>query len=766
MGQQILNEAKRLHSLGFGILLLNPQSKTPKNSGWTTGPRLPWTMLEKDFVEGDNIGVRLGDASKIGENYLACIDVDVKDPNYKTVAHSKLLEIIGDKKLPTVESGSGNGSMHLYCVTPKPFQMITAAKEKHKYEIVIYSSGRQMVLSPSIHPNGKPYKWRRPLLKKESLPVFAVEHFEDFRVSGVTHNGDGVNTRTGQKEKTNQPIKDFEFEVVAVDLLKFSISEKLLDMLISGAGVTDRSSSLLPVASALYRAGATVNEILSILTDDGYYLGSVAFDHAKTLSRTKAALWVYRYTLKKIIDESSAEKMFEVPHVPTPELTFDEMGAQAEIFEDLDDWRLTLDTTDKGNYRNTIRNVVTILEKDESVGADFIKRDLFAYRDFYSKSTPWGGKKGAALTDDDTAKIRYWFSMTWGFEPTLPIVETALTVLADKNSFDPLVDWLGALPEWDGIERIDGWLAKNFSAKGDSEYLAQVFRKWLCAMVLRILKPGTKFDWMPIFEGHQGAGKSSFGEILVGKSYFLDWLPDLANKDSALALQGHWAVEMGELAAFSRNELEALKAYVTRTVDKVRPPYGRKTIEAQRRCVFFGTTNKENYLRDDTGNRRFKPVKVGKLNFDRLHEEREQLFAEALFLIESGFETVMTLNLDGDARIFEHQIQKEKMVQDDSFLMIEALKVWLNQVEKMPEKDRPDLDKISMKNLFENNGFLPGTLPLKSWRFEMKSTKLAAKALRALGFTDWKHHGIWVWSCFRDPTTKARVPGKTAPSFK
>lgn len=740
MPQQILNEAKRLHSLGFGILLLNPRSKMPKNSGWTTGPRIPWTMLEQDFQDGDNIGVRLGEASKIGENYLACIDVDVKDPNYKTVAHAKLLEIIGDKKLPTVESGSGNGSMHLYCVTPKPFQMITAAKEKHKYEIVIYSSGRQMVLSPSIHPNGKPYKWRRPLNRKESLPLFEVEHFEDFRIAGVTQNRDGVNTRT------NKPVKDFSFEVVPVDLLKFSLSEKITDMLISGAGVTDRSSALLPVASALFKAGATVNEILTILTDDAYYLGGVGFDHAKTTNRTRAASWVYRYTLKKIIEENSAEKMFEVKHVPTPELSFDEMGEQQEIFESIDDWRLDLDCTDKGNYRNTIKNVVMILEKDTDVGADFIKRDLFAFRDFYSKNTPWEGKKGEALSDDDTAKIRYWFAMNWGFEPTIPVVETALTILATKNAFDPLVDWLAALPKWDGVDRIDGWLAKNFNAKGDPEYLAQVFRKWLCAMILRILKPGTKFDWMPIFEGHQGAGKSSFGEILVGKKYFLDWLPDLANKDSALALQGHWAVEMGELAAFSRNELEALKAYVTRTVDKVRPPYGRKTLEVQRRCVFFGTTNKENYLKDDTGNRRFKPVKVGKLNFKQLREDREQLFAEALSLIESGFESDMTLNLDGTARVFEHQIQKEKMVKDDSFLMFESLKLWLERIEKMPENDRPDLTKINMESLFISGPFFGGTPPFKNWRYESRFMILAAKALRMAGFTKRKVRGVWYWT--------------------
>ena len=147
------------------------------------------------------------------------------------------------------------------------------------------------------------------------------------------------------------------------------------------------------------------------------------------------------------------------------------------------------------------------------------------------------------------------------------------------------------MPPWDETPRIDTWLKRNFEAQGDDEYLAQVFRKWLCAMVIRAYEPGAKFDWMPIFEGEQGVGKSSFGRMLCGDKYFLDWLPDLMNKDSALALQGIWAVEMGELASFRKNEIEAVKAFLTRTVDKVRPPYGERWLESKRRCVFFGTTN-------------------------------------------------------------------------------------------------------------------------------------------------------------------------------
>ena len=422
-----------------------------------------------------------------------------------------------------------------------------------------------------------------------------------------------------------------------------------------------------------------------------------------------------------------------------------QVDADQKVFDELPVWQFNLDLTKNDSVRATLRNVIMIL--DNEIGEDFVKRDTFSIRDFYSYATPWHGKKDSAIVDEDITKIKYWLSQHSGFEPNNNTIGEALTFIAERNSFDPVVDSLNSLPPWDETPRIDTWLKRNFEAQGDDEYLAQVFRKWLCAMVIRAYEPGAKFDWMPIFEGEQGVGKSSFGRMLCGDKYFLDWLPDLMNKDSALALQGIWAVEMGELASFRKNEIEAVKAFLTRTVDKVRPPYGERWLESKRRCVFFGTTNFETYLRDDSGNRRFKPVKVGRLNFDALRAERVQLFAEAKWLYQTGFEREETLYIKGSAKAYEAIIQAEKMVSDEAELMADKLREFFAQELGKNEDERFALFKFKMIDLFASlTGGRLAPIPLSNWPLNSRNVQFAAKALRNLGCANWKSGGVKYWS--------------------
>ncbi len=256
-------------------------------------------------------------------------------------------------------------------------------------------------------------------------------------------------------------------------------------------------------------------------------------------------------------------------------------------------------------------------------------------------------------------------------------------------------------------------------------------------MVMRVYHPGAKFDWMPIFEGAQGVGKSSFGRLLVGDKYFLDWLPNLNDKDSALSLQGMWGVEMGELSQFRKNELENIKAFISRTVDKLRPPYGRRLMESARRCVFFGTTNRETYLIDDTGNRRFKPVVVGRLNFKKLAEDRLQLFAEAKHLFDKKIENGRTLDLTGKAKEFERKIHAEKMVEDDSNVMRELMHDFIEKVQKGDISF--DFKKFKINDLFGGIG------PLSRYPPTGKNSFFASKMLKSYGGQKRKIRGCNYW---------------------
>lgn len=770
---EIFKEAKRLHDVGFAIHWLHAHSKRPVESGWTTGPRKTWKELAASYSNDLNIGVRLGEPSKIGQGYLAVVDMDVKskDPRHQEEALTAVRKILNSARCPVVRSGRGNGSRHYYFLSPSPFKTWNPAQSPEQvkvhmpskkpssrelaeltekeikagirlsvaWEVSLYSEGRQVVLPPSIHPDsGELYRWSRAFKDRSELPLIVPPGRPD--PGGASPSG-GAPGKLESRESLSMGSGPFEFTAQVVDLDWLPISEEVRSGIKEGTGVTDRSAYLLKASQALLSAGLDRDEVLSVLTDPETFLGACGYEHAKTKSRKVAAKWVDRYTLKKVSAEKSVEGIFtKADQMPKArKLTAEEMAADEAEFKEQRDWRQDLVRSGQrgeGPPQKLVRNVVLVLSNE--VADDVLRRNEFAYRDTYSCDTPWGGKKDAVVSDDDVARIKYWLGVHYGFEPNDNVIEDALVELACRNAYDPVKDLLGGLPDWDGVPRLNMWLADHFEAEGHPEYLAQVFRKWMVAMILRVYEPGAKFDWMPIFEGAQGVGKSSFGRLLVGDQYFLDWLPNLNDKDSALSLQGMWGVEMGELSQFRRNELENIKAFITRTVDKLRPPYGRRLIESPRRCVFFGTTNRKTYLTDETGNRRFKPLVVGSLDFKILRRDRLQLFAEAKFLYDQKKETELTLELTGEARIFEKKMHAEKMVEDDSHVMEEEIRNFIKKVVKK-EVDF-DLIDFEIRELFE------GTGPLKNWRSENKTHQFARNALIRMGAVMRKTMGAKRWT--------------------
>lgn len=200
---------------------------------------------------------------------------------------------------------------------------------------------------------------------------------------------------------------------------------------------------------------------------------------------------------------------------------------------------------------------------------------------------------------------------------------------AHKHTFHPVQEYLFAL-EWDGVKRLDTWLSYYGGAEAD-EYTSKVGRWFLISAVARVMDPGCKVDHMLLLIGKQRAMKSTLAAVLGGHGWFRDGITDVREKQAELDLAGYWIVEVAELDAFSRAEQTSIKAFLTRRVSQVRPPYGRVTVERPRQCVFIGTTNNEEPLNDPTGGRRFWPVKVD-TTADRVAElmkDRDQLWAEA-----------------------------------------------------------------------------------------------------------------------------------------
>jgi predicted P-loop ATPase len=190
----------------------------------------------------------------------------------------------------------------------------------------------------------------------------------------------------------------------------------------------------------------------------------------------------------------------------------------------------------------------------------------------------------------------------------------------------PVRKYLDTL-KWDGVARLDRWLT-TYLGVPQSNYAHAVGSRWMLSAVARIYRPGAKANCCLILEGPQGIRKSTALRTLAGE-YFTDELADLGSKDAALQIRGVWIVEIAELDSLARSEVASIKAFMSRTSDRFRPPFGKRVIECPRQCVFAGTVNHTEYLRDETGGRRFWPVLCGAMDVDALARDRDQLWAEA-----------------------------------------------------------------------------------------------------------------------------------------
>jgi predicted P-loop ATPase len=253
------------------------------------------------------------------------------------------------------------------------------------------------------------------------------------------------------------------------------------------------------------------------------------------------------------------------------------------------------------------------------------------------KPPPWlkhmhNNWKPQCWTDRDDALTANWLQHE-GIGVTVVVAATAAETAAKDASFHPIRDYLDGL-KWDGNKRV-AKLATVYLGADATPYHEAVSQCTLIAAVARIKRPGCKADYVPILEAPQDKGKSTAIELLF-TPWFSDDLAELGTKDAAMQVRVAWGIEIAELTSMTRAEIERVKAFVTRKVDRFRPSYGRRVIEVPRQSVFIGSTNADSYLKDETGGRRFWPIQCGVIDLKAIARDRDQLWAEAVALFNAG----------------------------------------------------------------------------------------------------------------------------------
>jgi predicted P-loop ATPase len=401
-------------------------------------------------------------------------------------------------------------------------------------------------------------------------------------------------------------------------------------------------------------------------------------------------------------------------------------GAEAEP----SDWTEHLQRDHKGSPLNNLANAMTAMRYAEEL------RDCFAFDQMLRapilmKHLPGGSADGLPrpVRDGDVSLVQEWLQRHELCHLGKDTTHQAVDYRAEEQAFHPVRAYLSSL-HWDHKTRLVTWLPDYLGAE-TSQYSAVIGKLFLIAMVARVLEPGCKADYMLVLEGPQGVRKSTACAILAGR-WYSDSLPDIRSggKDVSQHLNGKWLIEVAEMSALDKAEAAALKAFVTRREERYRPSYGRKEVVEPRQCLFIGTTNKSAYLRDESGGRRFWPVKVGTIDIDALACDRDQLLAEAVHLYQQGerwwpnseFETM--------------HIQPEQDARYEADAWEQPIGEWLNTWVKDTDPEKPPVTILNVAR---------GALFIETPRLGTADQRRIAAILERLTWVGKRSNGVRTW---------------------
>lgn len=365
-----------------------------------------------------------------------------------------------------------------------------------------------------------------------------------------------------------------------------------------------------------------------------------------------------------------------------------------EYFEDDIDWMQELEIDARGKYTPTSTNINLIFANDIRLKGLF-KYNRFDSKNYVFSNLPWRKVLSPEpIKNVDYSGIRNYIESIYGIAASMKI-EDALNLEFERNAYHPILDYLKRL-EWDQTPRINRLLSDYFGAE-QNVYTAEAIRKMLLGAINRVMYPGCKFELVLILVGNQGTGKSTFIKKL-GKQWFSDTFLTVQGKEALEQIQGAWIMEMAELAGLRKAEVESIKHFISKQEDMFRPAYARTSELFLRQIVFFGTTNKREFLKDYTGNRRFMPIDIREqfatksVFYDLDDNEVDQIWAEAMHYFRKGERLTLSSEAENLAKV-------EQINHSESDERVGFIESYLDRL--LPE-DWDNMDIHDRRNYIEN----------------------------------------------------------------
>jgi len=600
------------------------RGKSPIDSNWMKRPYKSQDQI-KHMEAGNNVGVRL-------KPFDLVLDVDPRAfPDGQTLASpiNPFVELVlwtgMDPDLySTVETGSGG--LHIYMAKPEDVSTRDSLNDQFP-GIEFKTVGRQVVAPGSVHPDSlKTYTWKADTPElgafgAEAAPKALVDLIR--RPSGCVATGGGEH----DQEELAQMLEH-------LDPTDFADHDDWLTLMQACHHAT---------------AGDGRQELVDWCTQDPAYAdhGTLIRIRWDSLHANNDGNRITLRTLHKMLRDAGAEDA--IPRT----LPADDFN------DDLDQTGVPAGAIAKPQ-RRPVHEGGLMVNKKTGVAPDTAKNALKAItgskldprfdelkqRVVLMGELPWGEGYGRVLTDKLLLLARTFLMeqhQRKDYQPSKENVQDAITTVAYLYKFNPILDYLDGLT-WDGTSRVKDLFTIAFQC-GRDDYTEAVSQCFMVGAVARQRQPGCKLDTMPVIKGPQGSLKSTGIRDLFSPDWFSDAeLGDLRNKDAAMNLEGVWVHEFAELAGLRASDMDVLKAFMSRAIDRYRTPYDRNTKDHQRRVVFAGTVNEGGYLSDPTGARRFWPLEMAsgsRVDLGWIAEHRDQLWAEADALFKSGIGHVL-----------------------------------------------------------------------------------------------------------------------------